>query len=196
MKQKKQKISQAFQHWLLILVMIAFLVTTSCLWIIQTKLSENNAVQLLELNIADVRQDIIDASDENLLNLTLQIKKEISAAKSIGKAIDEQMLSSLTEEYNVVEINVVDANGIITASSTYPAFLGYDMASGAQSAEFLVLLDGTQNEYAQSYHRHHAPERGGPFPQCLRGHHHGYADHCICGPFRDDLHSHQASGGG
>ena len=150
MKQKKQKISQAFQHWLLILVMIAFLVTTSCLWIIQTKLSENNAVQLLELNIADVRQDIIDASDENLLNLTLQIKKEISAAKSIGKAIDEQMLSSLTEEYNVVEINVVDANGIITAS-TYPAFLGYDMASGAQSAEFLVLLDGTQDEYAQSY---------------------------------------------
>lgn len=150
MKQKKQKISQAFQHWLLILVVIAFLVTTSCLWIIQTKLSENNAVQLLELNIADVRQDIIDASDENLLNLTLQIKKEISAAKSIGKAIDEQMLSSLTEEYNVVEINVVDANGIITAS-TYPAFLGYDMASGAQSAEFLVLLDGTQDEYAQSY---------------------------------------------
>lgn len=150
MKQKKQKISQAFQHWLLILVMIAFLVTTSCLWIIQTKLSENNAVQLLELNIADVRQDIIDASDENLLDLTLQIKKEVSAAKSIGKAIDENMLFALTEEYNVVEINVVDANGIITAS-TYPAFLGYDMASGAQSAEFLVLLDGTQDEYAQSY---------------------------------------------
>lgn len=150
MKQKKQKISQAFQHWLLILVVIAFLVTTSCLWIIQTKLSENNAVQLLELNIADVRQDIIDASDENLLDLTLQIKKEVSAAKSIGKAIDEQMLSSLTEEYNVVEINVVDANGIITAS-TYPAFLGYNMANGTQSAEFLVLLDGTQDEYAQSY---------------------------------------------
>lgn len=195
MKHKKQKISQAFQHWLAVLVVIAFLVTTSCLWVIQTNLSKDNAVHLLELNIADVRQDIIDASDKNLLDLALQIKKEISAAKSIGKTIDANMLHALTEEYDVVEINVVDASGIITAS-TYPAFLGYDMASGAQSAEFLVLLDGTQNEYAQSYHRHHAPERGGPFPQCLRGHHHGYADHCICGPFRDDLHSHQASGGG
>ena len=195
MKHKKQKISQAFQHWLAVLVVIAFLVTTSCLWVIQTNLSKDNAVHLLELNIADVRQDIIDASDKNLLDLALQIKKEISAAKSIGKTIDANMLHALTEEYDVVEINVVDASGIITAS-TYPAFLGYDMASGAQSAEFLVLLDGTQNEYAQSYHRHHAPERGGPFPQCLRGHHHGYADYCICSPFRDDLHSHQASGGG
>ena len=195
MKHKKQKISQAFQHWLAVLVVIAFLVTTSCLWVIQTNLSKDNAVHLLELNIADVRQDIIDASDKNLLDLALQIKKEISAAKSIGKTIDANMLHALTEEYDVVEINVVDASGIITAS-TYPAFFGYDMSSGAQSAEFLVLLDGTQDEYAQSYHRHHAPERGGPFPQRFRGHHHGYADHCICSPFRDDLHSHQASGGG
>ena len=138
-------------------MVIAFLVTTSCLWVIQTNLSKDNAVHLLELNIADVRQDIIDASDKNLLDLALQIKKEISAAKSIGKTIDANMLHALTEEYDVVEINVVDASGIITAS-TYPAFLGYDMASGAQSAEFLVLLDGTQDEYAQSYHRHHAPE--------------------------------------
>ena len=150
MKHKKQKISQAFQHWLAVLVVIAFLVTTSCLWVIQTNLSKDNAVHLLELNIADVRQDIIDASDKNLLDLALQIKKEISAAKSIGKTIDANMLHALTEEYDVVEINVVDASGIITAS-TYPAFLGYDMASGAQSAEFLVLLDGTQDEYAQSY---------------------------------------------
>ena len=157
MKHKKQKISQAFQHWLAVLVVIAFLVTTSCLWVIQTNLSKDNAVHLLELNIADVRQDIIDASDKNLLDLALQIKKEISAAKSIGKTIDANMLHALMEEYDVVEINVVDASGIITAS-TYPAFLGYDMASGAQSAEFLVLLDGTQDEYAQSYHRHHAPE--------------------------------------
>ena len=62
------------------------------------------------------------------------------------------MLFALTEEYNVVEINVVDANGIITAS-TYPAFLGYNMANGTQSAEFLVLLDGTQDEYAKATSR-------------------------------------------
>ena len=47
MKNKKAKLSQAFQRWLVILVAIAFLATTLFLWIIQTRLSENNAISLL-----------------------------------------------------------------------------------------------------------------------------------------------------
>ena len=44
---KKKKISQAFQRWLLVLVIIALLATTVFLWIIQTGLAENNAINLL-----------------------------------------------------------------------------------------------------------------------------------------------------
>ena len=69
---KKKKIARSFQGWLSVVIIIAFLVTTACLWIIQTKLSENNAIRLLSLNISDVREDINDASDENLLKLTLR----------------------------------------------------------------------------------------------------------------------------
>ena len=145
MKNRKTKISQSFQQWLLILVTIAFLVTTAFLWLIQTRLSENNAISLLELNLSDVREDIIDASDENLLKLTRSIAADLNAMESI----DSAGLSALIAQYDVTEINVIDASGFITAT-TYPDFMGYDMRSGAQSAEFMVLLQG-QDAYVQSY---------------------------------------------
>ena len=74
---KGKKISQSFQRWLLIVVVLAFLVTTASLWFIQTGLSRQSAVDLLELNIKDVRQDILDASDKNLLELTRKVAAEL-----------------------------------------------------------------------------------------------------------------------
>lgn len=145
MDKKKRKISQSFQKWLFILVVIAFLATTTFLWIFQTKLAENNAINLLSLNIADVEADINDASDENLLSLAWTIAGELNNVKNITSDI----LYTLTEYYDVTEINYIDKNGIIRAS-TYPDFLDYDMRSGEQSEAFMVLLQG-KREYAQSY---------------------------------------------
>lgn len=141
----RKKISRSFQNWLLLLVAAAFLTTTAFLWLFQTKLAQENTLKLLELNIADVRQDIQDASDENLLKLTAQIADRLNDVQSITS---EQLLE-LCSQYDVTEINYIDPDGIIIAS-TYPDFLNYDMRSGQQSAEFLVLLEG-KNEYVQSY---------------------------------------------
>jgi len=145
MKKKKTKLSQSFQRWLIVLVAIAFLATTAFLWLIQTRLSENNAIDLLALNLSDVREDIIDASDNNLLKLTRNVAQKLNASESI----DDLLLNDLMVKYDVTEINVIDERGIIVAT-TYPDFLNYDMRSGAQSAEFMVLLSG-QTEYVQSY---------------------------------------------
>ena len=142
---KTKRISQSFQTWLSVVIVIAFLVTTACLWVIQTKLSENNAINLLALYISDVREDIIDASDDNLLKLTYEIAEELNQADEITS----EFLEQLTVKYDVTEINHINPGGIIDAS-TYPDFLDYDMRSGAQSAEFMVLLSG-ETEYVQSY---------------------------------------------
>jgi len=145
MKNKKTRISQSFQRWLLVLVIVAFLATTVFLWFIQTRLAENNAVNLLSLNISDVHHDITDASDENLLKLATQIAADLDAVPSITDAY----LKVLAYRYHVPELNCVGEDGIIYAS-TYPDFLNYDMASGAQSGEFMCLLED-QRAYAQSY---------------------------------------------
>ena len=65
-------------------MVIALLATTTFLWIIQTKLSENNAINLLALNISDVREDIIDASDEHLLQLTRQVAESCARTQNSG----------------------------------------------------------------------------------------------------------------
>lgn len=141
----KKKLSRSFQNWLLLLVVTALLATTAFLWLFQTKLARENTVQLLKLNIADVRQDIQDASDENLLALTTQIAEQLNATESISS----ELLFELCRQYDVTEINCIDTNGLIYASS-YPEFLNFDMHSGAQSAEFLVLLEG-ETAYVQRY---------------------------------------------
>ena len=145
MKNKTTRISQAFQRWLLALVVIAFLATTVFLWLIQTGLAEDNAINLLALNIADVREDIQDASDDNLLALTEEIAGKLNHAEEI--TVD--FLFELCHQYDVTEINCIDPDGFIFAS-TYPDFINYDMRSGEQSAEFLPLLSGEQS-YVQKY---------------------------------------------
>ena len=144
MKNKKTKLSQAFQRWLIVLVAFAFLATTISLWFIQTGLSEKNAISLLKLNMADVHEDIIDASDGNLLKLAREIADRINTMDKVAFA----ELNMLKREFDVTEINTINSEGVITAS-TYPDFLHYNMRSGEQSAEFLCLLSGAE-EYVQS----------------------------------------------
>ena len=145
MKKKKTKLSQSFQRWLIVLVAIAFLATTAFLWLIQTRLSENNAIDLLALNLSDVREDIIDASDANLLKLAWSVAADLNPMEDIT----DDTLQELTAKYDVTEINVIDPRGVIVAT-THPAFLDYYMGSGTQSAEFMGLLSG-ETEYVQSY---------------------------------------------
>ena len=141
----KKKLSRSFQNWLLLLVIAAFLTTTAFLWIIQTKLAMENTVRLLELNILDVRSDIKDASDENLLELTEQIAREVNGAETVTG----DFLTQLSDRYDVTDINCVNREGIIYAT-TFPEFLNYNMAAGEQSEEFLVLLEGASS-YVQRY---------------------------------------------
>lgn len=141
-----KNISQSFQRWLLICVTAGFLMTTIFTWALQTELAENEAHDLVNLNLDDVRQDILDASNENLLELAESISIRIN---SVANA-DSALLMALARKYDVAEINLIDSNGIITAS-THSDFLNYDMRGGSQSAEFLVLLDGKTREYVQNY---------------------------------------------
>lgn len=141
-----KQIAQTFQHWLLVCLVIGFLCTTVFSWVLQTQLSESDAENLIRLNIEDVKQDISDASDKNLLSITRKVAEEINESENV----DKQKLIELSEIYDVAEINIVDKRGIIV-TSTYDAFLNYNMNGGNQSAEFLVILDGKTTEYVQSY---------------------------------------------
>lgn len=144
-KPHKRKIAQTFQRWLLICVLVAFGCTCAFTFFLQARLATNDAYKLLKLNIDDVCGDIQDASDENLLMLARTVARELEQSGDEST----EALRTLADRYSIAEINVIGADGLICAS-TNPGFIGFDMASGEQSAEFLPLLSG-EDAVVQSY---------------------------------------------
>ncbi len=145
-KRDQREISQTVQTGMFAAVLIAFVATMAFTYALQVSLCRNQTRALLEVNIEDVKNDVKETSDRGML------AKARSVAERVGSVENAKSLSlfALTQDLEVSEINVVDEHGIIVASS-YGEFVGFDMASGAQSAEFLVLLDGSTTEYVQSY---------------------------------------------
>ena len=86
-----KNISQSFQRWLLICVTAGFLLTTFFTWALQTELAENEAVNLIKLNLEDVYEDILDASNENLLALAGNISLKINSEPNV----DSELLAAL-----------------------------------------------------------------------------------------------------
>ena len=139
----KENIAQTFQRWLLICVVMAFCVTTIFTHSFQSQIAYATVDYTLQANIEDVRNDILDVSNRNLLKIT----KEIAAESP--ETMSQLGLVQLALRHGVTDINVVDENGIIVAS-TAPEYVGFDMASGQQSAEFMLLL-GDEEELVQDY---------------------------------------------
>ncbi len=141
-----EAITQTFQKWLLICVTLAFLATSVFTHWIENGISESQIESLLTLNIGDVCKDIEDASNKNLLDITHKVADEVQKLPEV----DMDALNRISEKYDVAEIAITNEDGIIT-ETTRESTKGFDMASTKQSAEFLVLLEGTVSEYAQSY---------------------------------------------
>ena len=136
---RKPEIAQIIQRWMVITMFLAFLTTQYFVFSFQNRLAEKQTDSLLDLASDEIVEDIRDASDDNLLTLTHLIAKEVSFDN----------LSEIAEKYGVTEISIISWNGIIT-DSNISEYLGFDMHSGPQSAEFLCLLGDTE-EFVQEY---------------------------------------------
>lgn len=146
MTNTKKRLSASFQKWLFLIVAIAFVITLVFLWGYQTKLFTDSAENLLDTYIKDVKQDIADTSDKNLLVITHAVATELNGTQEITN----ELLAEMLGKYNVSEINYVDTSGIIVASSN-ETFVGFNMATnGYQPAEFMALL-GALTECVQDY---------------------------------------------
>ena len=140
---RKETIAQTFQRWLLVCVVLGFVITTAFTHAFQTGIAYATLDYTLRAHMEDVRNDIHDVSNRNLLNITREIAAVLPEDSTQGD------LLQLAQQYNVAEINIIDKEGII-AVSTDSELSGFDMASGEQAAEFLVLLAG-ENELVQDY---------------------------------------------
>jgi uncharacterized membrane protein YcgQ (UPF0703/DUF1980 family) len=142
---KLKPISYSFQKGLLACVLIIFATTTIFSWKLQIYMSRSETKKIISVNISDVQQDISDASDANMLKIAHEVAEQLDAVA----VIDNALLKELYQKYNVAEIDIIGPDGIISGS-TNSRFIGFDMGSGKQSAEFNVLLKD-QKELVQDY---------------------------------------------
>lgn len=155
-----KEIAQSFAGWLSLTVIIAFVLTIAFDIVIQRGLAEYSCNEEIELNVSDVKQDINDASDNNLLKIMgyAADDAELLASNYTNEGMENILTVTLPARgYSVAEVIYIDPKGIIKASYskeavdlgdgsglTHNPYLsngGYDMTSGTQSNAFMVLLD-------------------------------------------------------
>ena len=135
-----EHIAQTFQRWLLVLIVTAYFITNLFTFVLQQGMSQIETNSVITLTLNDVHKDITDASDKNLLELAKKVKNEYT---------ENSDLTAIAKKYDVSEVNIIDESFVIIASSVAD-YVGYDMSSGQQSAEFKVLLEG-ETEFVQEY---------------------------------------------
>lgn len=134
-------IFETIQRWLLIVLSSVIALMSFFNYVVQSNISNKQAREITDVAINEISQDISDASDRYMMQITRVIAREIGSGY--------YFMNELEKRYDFTELSVVDSNGIIIDSNV-PEYLGFDMASGEQSSEFLCLLNGTK-EYVQAY---------------------------------------------
>ena len=104
----RENISQTFQRWLLLCVVVAFCVTMVCSGAFLHRIAYSTAELTLQAGIEDVRNDVQDMSDRELLETTREI------AKRLPRDISTSVLLQMAQQYGVAEINLINKDGIIT----------------------------------------------------------------------------------
>lgn len=148
-EKRREGLAQTFQKWLLACVTLAFLATSVFTFWVEDGISDSQIENTLKLNITDVSQDILDASDENLLKVTREAVVLLQMTSKDVSRVNSDTLKKIRRYLHVAELDLVNSQGILIAT-TLDGAEGYDMASQEQSAAFLQLLEKEQ-EMVQSY---------------------------------------------
>ncbi|MCL2442942.1 MAG: histidine kinase [Treponema sp.] len=94
---------------------------------------------------------------EIILETTKQTlnEKHIAIAKTVGSILDNtrgelttEELLRIAEPLDIIEINIANADGIITNSSI-PRYIGFDYKSTEVTSVYMALTDGTRHELSE-----------------------------------------------
>lgn len=142
-KKESEHISQTFQRWLLVLIVVAYILTSTFTFFLQDGMAKIETREIFTSAISDVIADVRGKSDENLLALAKSISKDY-----IENGITD--LETLSRKHGVKEINIVAQDGMIIDSTEEGLAGVFNMNSTEQSREFMVLTQD-KTEYVQQY---------------------------------------------
>ena len=125
------------------MIVVLFCTVLTVVWSVETGRALSASLELARTSVRNLDLSVRTMTDSFLLNTAHLVANAVGSVEASAKAD----LDSMLRLYALSEIHVIDTNGVIVAS-TVPKDLGWHMADGEQSAEFLRLLQG-EKEYAQ-----------------------------------------------
>ena len=123
-----------------------YVVLLAIVWIVGTRQAVRKTENLLDYAITDFR-DTINGALDTMLGYAAN-----AAVRYFGKAEPHSVeeMTELVHRLDMDELNLVDRMGNIVATSD-PASVGKTMTAKRDSADFMVLTNGTQNTYSQPF---------------------------------------------
>ena len=148
-KTKKMHIYHLVELSLLVGMVVAYTASSLLTYQIQSEKSKQQLKESFVGGIADIESFIKESSDLSILDITRSVKAELENEETLNNGL----LTYLAAKYDVAEISYINKDGFIECSSVidyvYPE--NFDMHSGEQSKEFLILLEGEVTEYVQEF---------------------------------------------
>lgn len=141
---------------LCVYMLLAFVLTISAIFALQTLTNQNNNTASSKAKLEDVRQKLLN-NEENIQNLSDNLGESLLAKTrafadllALDPSIvqDTVRLQELTDRLIVDQLHVIDKDGIIVGSSIED-YIGFDMKSGEQSNEFMVIVEDPSIEIVQ-----------------------------------------------
>lgn len=126
------------------------------LFSIQTLFSQSVEVKSSKLKLEEVKSNL-DSNGDDIEKLTKSLSQEyISKAKTFAYILncnqelltDNEGMSSLANIMGVDELHVSDDKGKLIAGNV-PEYIGFDLSTSDQAAEFMKILDNPTLEIAQ-----------------------------------------------
>lgn len=139
-----------------VLMLISILVALQTIYVKQSASDAQNTTTIEKEKLVEI-QAKLESNDQEIKRLKANVSENcIAKSRAFAEMIrlnpykiyEQEWLDKIVKDLDVNEIHVIDKKGIITHSSI-PAYVGFDMNSGEQSAEFMKIVKDTSLEIAQ-----------------------------------------------
>ncbi len=146
---KKKHLSQIVSGHTLATIMAVFAALVAVTVVLVYSYAGRKAESFVRFCLEDMQEDILDRVMEGYKRDVLLTAADYDRIISeFGLEYMKKEIYRVPDMDDVHEANVIDPDGIVTASSVQKN-IGYDMRSGEQSAEFLKILNGETDVIVQ-----------------------------------------------
>ena len=142
----KPEISQMIQAGMLVVVLVGFVASTAFNFAVHQNNTLYDTQDALKLEIADVENDILDASNDMLQSFTMLAASQFHSAASAS--LDS--LAEFARDFGIEEISIIDSDGIIVVSNDQ-SLVGNDVRSRQGLDDFTSKIAEGDSTEVDSY---------------------------------------------